>query len=237
MAGQVRRAGAVPVLVLLTDGRANIALDGEPGRERAAADALLMARQLRADGLQRAGGGHLAAAVGRGAGAGAGDGGLVPRAAACRRGRAVGRGAHAAARLPLTWTGPATAATGRTTRTAVSCSARAGAGMCSNGRRRRRARRNCCCCTAPARPPIRGATWCRCSCRRPAWWRSTCPAMASATRHAATVPPAGHGARRGRAAARDRRPAVGADRPFGRRGRLPCVWRWTIRRRPQRSSA
>ena len=51
MAGQVRRAGAVPVLVLLTDGRANIALDGEPGRERAAADALLMARLLRGAGF------------------------------------------------------------------------------------------------------------------------------------------------------------------------------------------
>ena len=49
MAGQVRRAGAVPVLVLLTDGRANIALDGEPGRERAQADALQVARQLRAE--------------------------------------------------------------------------------------------------------------------------------------------------------------------------------------------
>ncbi len=48
MAMQVRRAGASPVLVLLTDGRANIALDGAPGRERAAADALQVARQLRA---------------------------------------------------------------------------------------------------------------------------------------------------------------------------------------------
>lgn len=51
MAGQVRRAGAVPVLVLLTDGRANIALDGGPGRTRAEADALQMARQLRAEGF------------------------------------------------------------------------------------------------------------------------------------------------------------------------------------------
>jgi magnesium chelatase subunit D len=51
MAGQVRRAGAVPVLVLLTDGRANIALDGGPGRARAEADALQMARQLRAEGF------------------------------------------------------------------------------------------------------------------------------------------------------------------------------------------
>jgi magnesium chelatase subunit D len=48
MAAQVRRAGAVPVVVLLTDGRANIALDGAPGRARAEADALQMARHLRA---------------------------------------------------------------------------------------------------------------------------------------------------------------------------------------------
>jgi magnesium chelatase subunit D len=45
---QVRRAGAAPVVVLLTDGRANIALDGAPGRAQAEADALQMARQLRA---------------------------------------------------------------------------------------------------------------------------------------------------------------------------------------------
>ena len=47
MAAQVRRAGAVPVVVLLTDGRANVALDGGPGRARAEADALQMARLLR----------------------------------------------------------------------------------------------------------------------------------------------------------------------------------------------
>jgi magnesium chelatase subunit D len=51
MAAQVRRAGAVPVLVLLTDGRANVALDGGPGRARAEADALQMARLLRGAGL------------------------------------------------------------------------------------------------------------------------------------------------------------------------------------------
>jgi len=35
------------VVVLLTDGRANVALDGGPGRARAEADALQMARLLR----------------------------------------------------------------------------------------------------------------------------------------------------------------------------------------------
>ena len=48
MAAQVRRAGASPLVVLLTDGRANIALDGAPGREAAGSDALQVARQLRA---------------------------------------------------------------------------------------------------------------------------------------------------------------------------------------------
>ncbi len=51
MASQVRRTSAVPVLVLLTDGRANVALDGGPGRARAEADALQVARLLRAAGL------------------------------------------------------------------------------------------------------------------------------------------------------------------------------------------
>jgi magnesium chelatase subunit D len=51
MATQVRRTSAVPVLVLLTDGRANVALDGSPGRARAEADALQVARLLRATGL------------------------------------------------------------------------------------------------------------------------------------------------------------------------------------------
>ncbi len=45
---QVRRAGATPIVVLLTDGRGNIARDGTPGRARAEADALAMARRLRA---------------------------------------------------------------------------------------------------------------------------------------------------------------------------------------------
>jgi magnesium chelatase subunit D len=48
LALQVRRAGATPVVVLLTDGRGNIALNGQPGRVRAEEDALAMARQLRA---------------------------------------------------------------------------------------------------------------------------------------------------------------------------------------------
>jgi len=51
MAEQVRRSGASPVIVLLTDGRANIARDGEPGRARAEADALRAARQLRGQRL------------------------------------------------------------------------------------------------------------------------------------------------------------------------------------------
>jgi magnesium chelatase subunit D len=44
MAAAVRRSGATPLVVLLTDGRANIARDGAPGREAAARDALGAAR-------------------------------------------------------------------------------------------------------------------------------------------------------------------------------------------------
>jgi magnesium chelatase subunit D len=51
MAGQVRRAGSVPVVVLLTDGRANIDRSGQPGRTAAQADALQAARLLRAQHL------------------------------------------------------------------------------------------------------------------------------------------------------------------------------------------
>lgn len=49
LADAVRRRGATPVVVLLTDGRANIARDGTPGRTRANEDALASARQMRAD--------------------------------------------------------------------------------------------------------------------------------------------------------------------------------------------
>jgi magnesium chelatase subunit D len=48
LADAVRRGGATPLLVVLTDGRANIARDGQPGRERAQADALHAARSLAA---------------------------------------------------------------------------------------------------------------------------------------------------------------------------------------------
>jgi magnesium chelatase subunit D len=44
MAAAVRRGGATPLVVLLTDGRANIARDGSPGREAATRDALAAAR-------------------------------------------------------------------------------------------------------------------------------------------------------------------------------------------------
>ena len=52
MAAQVRRAGSAPVIVLLTDGRANVARDGQPGRTQAESDALQAARLLRAQGLR-----------------------------------------------------------------------------------------------------------------------------------------------------------------------------------------
>jgi magnesium chelatase subunit D len=51
LGGGILRQGATPVIVVLTDGRANIAADGAPGRERAHADALAAAQRLRGAGL------------------------------------------------------------------------------------------------------------------------------------------------------------------------------------------
>lgn len=48
LAQSLLRAGQTPIVVLLTDGRANIARDGEAGRARAEADALAATRILRA---------------------------------------------------------------------------------------------------------------------------------------------------------------------------------------------
>jgi len=52
LAAQVRRAGATPVVVLLTDGRANVGRDGLGGRARAQQEALTAARALGAQGGQ-----------------------------------------------------------------------------------------------------------------------------------------------------------------------------------------
>jgi magnesium chelatase subunit D len=51
LADGLRRKGFAPTIVVLTDGRANIARDGSPGRERAEIDALASARRLRAAGF------------------------------------------------------------------------------------------------------------------------------------------------------------------------------------------
>ena len=51
LADAVRRKGQTPIVVLLTDGRANVARDGRPGREQAEVDALASARLLRAAGF------------------------------------------------------------------------------------------------------------------------------------------------------------------------------------------
>ena len=50
LADQVRRGGATPVVVLLTDGRANVSSSGDGGRLQAQQDALAAARRLRALG-------------------------------------------------------------------------------------------------------------------------------------------------------------------------------------------
>lgn len=51
LADQVARRGRTPIAVLLTDGRANVARDGTPGRPKAEEDALAAARQLRTQRL------------------------------------------------------------------------------------------------------------------------------------------------------------------------------------------
>jgi magnesium chelatase subunit D len=51
LADQIRRKGHTPFVILLTDGSANIARDGSPGRPKAEEDALASARALRAAGL------------------------------------------------------------------------------------------------------------------------------------------------------------------------------------------
>jgi magnesium chelatase subunit D len=50
MADQIMRKGETPILVLLTDAKANIARDGSAGRSRASSDALAAANQLRLSG-------------------------------------------------------------------------------------------------------------------------------------------------------------------------------------------
>jgi magnesium chelatase subunit D len=71
LASTARREGARPAVVLLTDGRANVALDGTPGRARAGEDARTTARALAA-ALACAGG--LAVVVDTSARAGRGPG-------------------------------------------------------------------------------------------------------------------------------------------------------------------
>ncbi|TVQ33814.1 MAG: magnesium chelatase subunit D [Geminicoccaceae bacterium] len=51
LADQVRRAGQTPVVVLLTDGRANVARDGTGGRAQAHADAMRSARSIGETGI------------------------------------------------------------------------------------------------------------------------------------------------------------------------------------------
>lgn len=51
LADQIKRKGETPIVVMLTDGRGNIARDGSPGRQRAGDDAVAAARQLRFAGV------------------------------------------------------------------------------------------------------------------------------------------------------------------------------------------
>ncbi|MEL6872968.1 MAG: VWA domain-containing protein, partial [Pseudomonadota bacterium] len=51
IASAARRKGQQPLVIVLTDGQANIARDGTPGRKQAQVDAADAARMLQADGL------------------------------------------------------------------------------------------------------------------------------------------------------------------------------------------
>jgi magnesium chelatase subunit D len=51
LADQLRKKGETPIVVLLTDGKGNIARDGKPGRAQAATDALAAAAEMRLMGL------------------------------------------------------------------------------------------------------------------------------------------------------------------------------------------
>ncbi len=51
LALNIRRRGISPLIVLLTDGRANITAEGKPGRDRAQNDASIASRRLRAEGI------------------------------------------------------------------------------------------------------------------------------------------------------------------------------------------
>ena len=51
LADQISRRGETPIVVLLTDGRGNMARDGTPGRVKAGQDALAAARQMRLSGV------------------------------------------------------------------------------------------------------------------------------------------------------------------------------------------
>lgn len=52
LAISLARRGGRPLLVVLTDGKPNVARDGGPGRDRAAADALASARAIRSSGVE-----------------------------------------------------------------------------------------------------------------------------------------------------------------------------------------
>ena len=52
LAASIARRGETPIVVLLTDGRGNIARDGSPGRARAGEDVQMAARQFRAASLR-----------------------------------------------------------------------------------------------------------------------------------------------------------------------------------------
>jgi hypothetical protein len=101
--GLAQGKGMTPSIALLTDGRANVDLSGIANRAQAAEDAKLMARAIRAKGLQRAGDRHRPQAHARPRRAGPRDGRALPAPPARRRARRVLRRRRGAGR----WHDPA----------------------------------------------------------------------------------------------------------------------------------
>ena len=99
LAERIRRKGETPLIVLMTDGRANIARDGAAGRERAERDALEAASRCALAGIRAlALDTSRAVAARRGAAARRGDGRALPAAALRRFAAPIDRAVRAAAR-------------------------------------------------------------------------------------------------------------------------------------------
>ena len=93
LADAVRRKGQTPIVVLMTDGRANVARDGRPGREQAEARCAGVRAPVTRQRFHRAGRRHVVASASVGPEACRGNGGALSAAALCRRAKVIAGGA------------------------------------------------------------------------------------------------------------------------------------------------